>query len=233
MESKLYIIAPVFNEAKAVGYVIKDIMKNGFKNLIVVDDGSLDDTYSIAKKMGCIVLKHMINRGKGAATQTGLDAAKLLEADIVVTMDGDGQHLASDIKRLVRPIKEGRCDVTLGSRLLKKEGMPISRRIINLLGNIVTYLFYGIYVSDSQSGFRAYSKKANEVINTKMDRYEFESEILQQIKNVGLKFIEVPINVKYTKYSKTKYNNIPDFPRQRLTNGIKMLYKMVIRSILS
>jgi len=230
---KIFIVIPAFNEAKVIGKVVSDIKRQGFKNIIVVDDGSLDDTYSIAKKMGCIVLKHAINRGKGAATQTGLDAVKFLKADIVVTMDADGQHLAEDIKSLVKPIQEGRCDVTLGSRLLTKKGMPLSRRIINLIGNLITYLFYGVYVSDSQSGFRAYSAKANQAISTTMDRYEFESEILQQIKNAGLKFIEVPINVKYTEYSKTKYNNIPDFPRQRFTNGVKMLYKMVIRSILS
>jgi len=229
----IWIIIPAFNEAKVIREVINEVKKEGFKNIIIVDDGSIDDTYSKAKSAGCIVVKHIINRGKGAATQTGLDAAKILNAEIVVTMDGDGQHSASDIKKLIEPIINGKCDVTLGSRLLNKKVMPVSRRFINIIGNIITYLFYGIYVTDSQSGFRAYSKKANEIINTTMDRYEFESEILQQIKTAKLKYIEVPINVKYTEYSKKKWDHIKNFPRQRLINGFKMLYRMVIRSILS
>lgn len=233
IQKSTWVVLPAFNEERIIRKIIYSIQKKGFTQIIVVDDGSLDNTYSIAKEMNCIALRHVINRGKGAATQTGLDAAKILKADIIVTMDADGQHLAKDIENLVRPIWKGTCDVVLGNRLLTKEGMPLTRRIINLIGNIITYLFYGIYVNDSQSGFRAYSAKANRVISTTMDRYEFESEILQQIKSAKLKFIEVPINVRYTKYSKTRYNDLPSFPRQRFTNGINMLYKMIIRSILS
>jgi len=226
---------PAFNEEASLRTVLRDIEKEGFCKIIVVDDGSTDKTYAIAKEMGCVALKHTLNRGKGAATQTGLDAAKLLKAKIVVTMDADGQHVAKDIKSLVKPIQEKKCDVTLGSRLLSKKGMPLTRKIINLIGNIITYLFYGIYVTDSQSGFRAYSAKANALIDTTWDRYEFESEILQQIKNANLKYIEVPIKTMYTEHSKSKYNNvtIPNFEAQRLTTGFKMVFRMIIRSILS
>jgi glycosyltransferase involved in cell wall biosynthesis len=227
----IWIVIPVFNESKVIKRIIKSIQKEGFNNIIIVDDGSIDDTYAKAKGTDSIVIRHIINRGKGAATQTGLDAAKILNSEIVVTMDGDGQHSASDIKKLIEPIINGKCDVTLGSRLLNKKVMPVSRRFINIIGNIITYLFYGIYVTDSQSGFRAYSKKANEIINTTMDRYEFESEILQQIKWAGLKYKEVPITVEYTDYSKNKYKYIKDFERQKFTNGFKMLFRMIIKTI--
>lgn len=232
-QKSIYIVIPAFNEEKAIGKVIKDIQKQGFNQIIVIDDGSFDNTRETVESLNCISLRHIINRGKGAATQTGLDAAELLGADIVVTMDADGQHVAGDIKKLVEPILDKKCDVTLGSRLLESEGMPLSRKIINFFGNLITYFFYGIYVSDSQSGFRAYSKKAIQFIDTKMDRYEFESEILQQVKDAKLKFIEVPIDVKYTEYSKNKWDGIKDFPRQRFLNGFKMLYRMIVRSILS
>jgi len=230
--SKVYIVIPAFNESTVIAKVISDIKNKGFKNIIVVDDGSNDDTYKIAKNYGCIVLKHLINRGKGAATQTGLDAAKILGAKVVVTMDGDGQHDASDIKKLVNPILNNKCEVTLGSRLVSK-GMPISRKVMNVIANLITFLFYGVYVSDSQSGFRAYSSKANLYINTTMDRYEFESEVLAQIRAAKLKYIEIPINIHYTKYSRNKYNTVKDFQAQNILNGFKIVFKLVIRSIFS
>jgi len=228
---KVFIVIPAFNEARMIGSVIEDIKKEGFNNIIVVDDGSKDNTYEIAKDKGVIALKHIINRGKGAATQTGLDAAKLMKADITVTIDADGQHLPSNIKTLVDPIINDECDVSLGSRLIKNDGMPLLKHIINFVGNLITYFFYGILVTDSQSGFRAYNAKANALIETTMDRYEFESEILHQVKDHNLKYKEFPISVRYTDYSKTKYNDIKYFQAQSLFNGFNMLFKMIIKSI--
>jgi len=229
---KIVIVLPAFHEEKMIAKVIKSIRTEGFDNIIVVDDGSLDNTYQVAKKSGVTVLKHLINRGKGATTQTGLDAAKILGADITVTLDSDGQHKPTDIKNIIKPLLNNECDFVLGSRFKKKNSqIPISKVFMNKIGNIVTFLFYGIFVSDSQSGFRAYSKKANNLIQTSMDRYEFESEILNQIKRYNLKFQEVPIDVIYSKHSKTKYNSLVDFPKQDLFNGFRMLYRMIIKSI--
>lgn len=234
---KIYIIIPAFNESKVIGSVLNSLKESHHKNVIIVDDGSSDNTYEIAKKSGYIVLRHLINRGKGAATQTGFDAAKLLNADIVVTMDADGQHSTQDIKGMITPIIEDKVDVTLGSRFLgggnNTSQIPKMKILINRIANFVTFLFYGIYTSDSQSGFRAYSSKALELIQTDMDRYEFESQILQQIKYHHLNFIEVPIFVKYSQYSKEKYKDIKDFQPQNFKNGTKMLIKMIIRSILT
>lgn len=226
----LYIVIPAFNEANALADVIKDIRQENFKEIIVVDDGSLDNTYEIAKKEGCIAIQHNINRGKGAATQTGLDAARLLGADIVVTMDGDGQHFPEDARALVDALRKSKSDVVIGSRLLMKDGLPLSRRVMNIIGNIVTYLFYGVYVSDSQSGFRAYNRKSLKSINSNMDRYEFESDSLSQLKSANCKISEIPIRVKYTEHSKNKYNGLA-VPSQNLLNGFKMLYRMLIRAI--
>ena len=175
---KTYIILPAYSEEKIIKKVIKDIQREGFKNIVVIDDGSPDNTYEQAKSTGAIVLKHPINRGKGAATQTGIDAGKLLNADIIVTMDSDGQHNPKDIKQLIQPIKDNKAEVVIGSRMINKKDMPKSRVVMNRIANLMTYLFFGVMVTDSQSGFRAYNRKAYTSVYTYLDRYEFESEML-------------------------------------------------------
>ena len=228
---KTYIILPAYNEEKVIKEVITDIQKQGYSNIIVVNDGSSDNTYQEAKSTGIITLSHPINRGKGAATQTGIDAAKLLNADIIVTMDSDGQHNPKDIKKLIQPILNDKADVVIGSRMLNTKGMPKSRIIMNKIANIVTYIFFGILVSDSQSGFRAYNRKAYTSVYTYMDRYEFESEMLGQIKNAKLRIKEVPIKVIYTDYSKNKYKHMSRFSPQGLTNGFKMVIRLTENSL--
>ena len=228
---KTYIILPAYNEEKVIKEVITDIQKQGYSNIIVVNDGSSDNTYQEAKSTGIITLSHPINRGKGAATQTGIDAAKLLNADIIVTMDSDGQHNPKDIKKLIQPILNDKADVVIGSRMLNTKGMPKSRIIMNKIANIVTYIFFGIMVSDSQSGFRAYNRKAYTSVYTYMDRYEFESEMLGQIKNAKLRIKEVPIKVIYTDYSKNKYKHMSRFSPQGLTNGFKMVIRLTENSL--
>lgn len=179
-DKKIYVVLPAFGEEKIIHRVIEDIRKEGFKNIIVVDDGSKDMTFQKAKDSGSITIQHVINRGKGATTQTGIDAALLLGGDIVVTMDSDGQHNPKEIKLLIEPLIKNKADVVIGSRMLNPKDMPKTRKMMNLIANIVTYIFFGIYVSDSQSGFRAYTKKALDGVTTHLDRYEFESEMLGQ-----------------------------------------------------
>lgn len=232
-KSKIYIVIPAFNEAKVIADVISKIKQEGFNKIIVVDDGSLDETFEVASKTGVTVLKHLINRGKGAATQTGLDAAKLLNAEIVVTIDADGQHHEKDIIKLIQPISDGQVDVALGSRFLEPNKIPTHKVFMNKIANIITYLFFGLLVNDSQSGFRAYNRKAIDMIYTDMDRYEYESQILGQINIHKLKYIEVPIKVNYTEYSQGKYKDIVNFRPQNFTNGLNMLFKMILRSIFS
>ncbi len=218
----MWIVLPAYNEEKVIRDTIKEIQAAGHTQLIVVDDGSRDQTYEKAKAVpGVIVLRHRLNRGKGAATKTGIEAAKLLGAGIIVTMDSDGQHNPADIARLVEPIRNNHCDVVLGTRLKNPQGMPWYKILANWIGNAVTWYFYGLWVSDSQSGFRAYSRHATELINTKTDRYEYDSEVIREIYLYKLKYQEVPIEVRYTEYSMGKIQ------KQGFINGLKTFYKIV------
>lgn len=222
---KIYIVIPAFNEDQIIQEVIQEIKNAGFANIVVVDDGSTDQTWQKAQVAGAKALRHKINRGKGAATKTGIEAAKLLDADIIVTMDGDGQHDPADISNLIRPILDRQAEVVLGSRLHDPRGMPWYKIIHNKIGNIITWYLFGLWVTDSQSGFRVYSRHAAEVINTRGDRYEYDSEVLREIHIYKLKFTEVPIKVRYTEYSMGKIH------KQGFVNGVKTLYKMLWKLI--
>lgn len=223
----MWIIIAAYNEGKVIKEVLGEIQSAGYRNIIVVDDGSADDTAVRAKEVsGVKVFRHPLNRGKGAATKTGIEAAKILGAEIIVTMDGDGQHNPKDVENLIRPIQNGEVDVVLGTRLLHPKGMPWYKIIANYIGNTFTWYFYGLWVSDSQSGFRAYSRKAADLIDTKTDRYEYDSEVIREIHTHKLRFTEVPIEVRYTEYSMGKVH------KQNIVNGIKTLYK-IIWSIIS
>ncbi len=223
---KIFIVIPVFNEEKVIESVIEEIKNSGYQNIIAVDDGSSDETFKKINSLENVVaLKHGINRGKGATVKTGIEAAKMLGADVVVTLDGDGQHNPSEIKDLTRAITEEGNDVALGTRLKERKKMPFLRKIYNNIGNFITWYLFGIWVNDSQSGFRAYSSYAVEKIDTQGDRYEYESEVIKEIAHHKLSFKEVPIQVRYTDYSKNKAH------QQGLTNGFKTVYKLILNII--
>lgn len=219
---KIFIIIPAFNESLIIKEVIREVQNAGYQNIIVVDDGSADNTFSEANSiLNIIALRHKINRGKGAAIKTGIVAACLCDPDIVVTIDGDGQHDPNDIEKLIQPIEDERCDVVLGTRMTNSAGMPFLKVVANKVGNIFTLLFYGILVTDSQSGFRAYSKYAATIIDTKADKYEYDSKVIREINHNKLRFSEVPISVRYTPYSLAKPY------KQGFVNGLKTLVRMV------
>lgn len=219
---KVFIVIPCYNEEKVIKKVIKDIKNEGWKNIIVVDDGSTDNTLQKAKEEKVFALRHVINRGKGAAVKTGLEFAKTKDADIVVTIDGDGQNNPKEIKKMVKKIEEG-FEVVMGTRFKKKKNkIPTFNKLANRFANIFIFIVYGIMVSDSQSGFRAYGKKALKLLDLKMDRYEFDSEVIREIARNKLKYTEIPIDVFYTEYSKSKKQ------KQNLVNGIKTMIRIIL-----
>jgi UDP-N-acetylglucosamine---dolichyl-phosphate N-acetylglucosaminyltransferase len=217
----IYILIAAYLEGPSIFSVISGIKKKGYGNIIVVDDGSTDNTYSeLLRTKGVIVTKHIINRGKGASIRTGMEIAKDLNADIVVTMDGDGQHNPENIDALITKVQDG-LDVALGTRAEDLENMPLIKRVANFFGNVFSMIIFGISVSDSQCGFRAYSRKAIDKIRTTADRYGYDPEVLKEIKRHKLTYAEVPVDAIYTKHSQTKAE------RQTFMNGLRTLGKMI------
>lgn len=220
---KLTIVIPAYNEEKHIGEVIKGVKKYT-DNIIVVDDGSKDKTYKIAKDCGVSVYRHMINRGLGGALGTGISAALSEEADIILTIDADGQHDPCEIPKIIKPIMEGEADVVIGSRFLSRQTMPLFRKIGNPFLNLVTFFLFGIWSTDSQSGMRAFSKKAAGDLEIYTNGMEVSSEILKEIKLHGHKLKEVPIKSIYTDYSLSK--------GQGLIPGLKTLFKLLILKLI-
>ena len=161
-----YIIIPAFNEAGSIKKVIKDLFYYGYENIVVIDDGSTDKTTEIVENLNVFLIRHPLNMGPGAAIKTGIDFALLKNADIIVTFDADGQHLAKDIYNLVRPIILNKVEITLGNRFLNNTSkVPIFKRIILKAGALLMFLMYGILSSDSHNGLKAMNSSAALKIN--------------------------------------------------------------------
>lgn len=218
---KAVVIVPALNEAKVIGEVLEGLPKRlkGISSLsvLVVDDGSSDSTFQVAQKAGALVLRHVVNRGLGAAIKTGLSWARAKNADLAITFDADGQHNPQDLPKIASPILKKEADLVIGSRFREKQNIPLDRLIINWFANLATLIFFGAFSTDSQSGFRAFSKKAMSLIDFKADRMDFSSEILLEANKHNLKVVEVPIKAIYTPYSRAKgqknTNAIPIFSR--------------------
>lgn len=202
---KTVAVIPAFNEEKNIERVIREI-KPHVSEAIVIDDGSSDETAELANRAGAYVLRHRINRGQGAALATGMEfALQKLNADIVVHYDADGQHEAKEIDELVKPIILGQADVALGSRFLdKKSNVPFFRKLVLKAGIIFTRITSGLKVTDTHNGFRALSAKAAEAIDITQDRMAHASEILDEIARHKLRYVEVPVTVRYTRESLEK-----------------------------
>lgn len=204
-------VIPAYNEEKRIQTVLQNITSYVSK-IIVVDDGSTDNTFSksIGKKV--ITISHMCNLGQGAALQTGFEYAKNLGADIVITFDADGQFSAKDIPIIVNPILRNEADIVLGSRFLGSvENISFIKILILKLGILFTYIFSSIKLSDTHNGFRAFNKRALANITLTQNGMAHASEIIDLIKYHNLRYVEVPVTVTYDRYTKKKgqrYSNI-------------------------
>jgi glycosyltransferase involved in cell wall biosynthesis len=200
---KVWIVMPAHNEERTIRHVLDALKREGYSNVIVVDDGSEDHTAEIARKRGAVVISHPKNMGLGAALRTGIEAALERGADRAVTFDSDGQHDPKSVRKLLEALEMG--DLAIGVR--EHIGIPIHKRVGNFGLDFITYLFSGVF-TDSQSGARAFNHRALELIHIKSDRYEVSSEIIIQAKKNGLRLREVPVKCFYTKYSKARGTTI-------------------------
>ena len=210
---KICVVLPAFNEESVIKTVLQDLPKTvtiAKKRIIftkvVVDDGSTDHTAKVAQGIkGTIVIQHPINMGPGAATRTGLHFARNENFDLAVTMDADGQHTTRDLLVLVKAMLQLKNpDLLIGGRLTGQGNMPLSKKIGNRILSYMTFLVFGVYVSDSQSGFRVLSKDALQKLNFNSNNYAFCSEMLWQAKRAKLRVTEYPIEALYTNYSMRK-----------------------------
>jgi len=198
IKNKIIVVIPAYNEEKTIVEVINKV-KPLVDEIVIVDDGSSDKTAQLAEKQGVTVLRHLINRGQGAALQTGNQYALKKGGEIIVHFDADGQFLAEEIKDIVQPLEQGGAEVVFGSRFLeKKSEIPwFKKQIIIPLAHLANKLIIGFSLTDPQSGFRALSRKATEMIQIENDGMAHCSEILYKVFKNNFKIKEVPITVIY------------------------------------
>jgi glycosyltransferase involved in cell wall biosynthesis len=189
-------ILPAYNEEVAIGSIVLRARKYAGR-VIVVDDGSSDRTAEVAEMAGAEVIRHPQNRGKGAALKTGFEAAD--GADIIVTVDTDGQHDPADIPKIVEPILRGEADMVNGSRYLNgdRKDTPFYRRVGQRVLDVATNLDSGLNVTDSQSGFRAFAAYVKDIFSFRQNGLAIESEMLADAAQAGLRVKEVEIGVRY------------------------------------
>ncbi len=224
---KLAIVIPVYNEEKIIKSVIDSLPKEikGVDKIVVlaVNDGSTDNSSKEIAKTGAKLINHPINLGAGAATVTGLEAAKKINADLAVTIDGDGQHDSADIKRLIKPVLADKADLVIGTRLKQAKGMPIIKQIGNWGLNVITYALSRMWTTDSQSGFKCFSRKAMDTMDIQALGYEFCSEIIIEAKRKKMRVVEIPTRAIYSNYSKKK--------GQSIFNGMNIIIKLLVKKI--
>ncbi|MFA4942943.1 MAG: glycosyltransferase family 2 protein [Patescibacteria group bacterium] len=217
---KVFCVIPAYNEARSIVSVVGRV-KPLVDEVIVVDDHSSDKTLELAQKTGAIVLHHIINRGQGAALQTGNDYALRHGADIIVHFDADGQFLAEEIKDIVQPIKNNQADIVFGSRFLgKKSNLPkFKKNIIMPLAKLINKVFFNINLSDPQNGFRAMSALVASEIRIENDGMAHCNEILIKSFKNKYRIQEVPITVIYHEFG------------QKFSGGIRIIKDLIYKKL--
>lgn len=218
---KIFCIIPAWNEEKKILEVVLNA-KNFVDEIVVVDDGSTDQTVKVLENANVTVLKHVINRGQGAALQTGNEFALKNGADVVVHFDADGQFLATEIQDVIRPIINGECDIVFGSRFLeKKSKLPFWKEyVIMPTAHIVNKIILGKTLTDPQGGFRAMNREALERIIITQRGMAHCSEIIYKSFKSKLRIKEVPITVIYEEFG------------QSMSGGIRIIKDLLIAKLL-
>lgn len=225
--SLIVAVIPAFNEEKRVALAVQDAL-SACGAVVVVDDCSADRTSQAAFAAGAYVLRHVINRGQGAALQTATDfAVRNLGADIVVHFDADGQMTAADIPHMIEPILKDEADVVLGSRFMGKEvqNMPTSRRLVHVGARLFTFIMSGMRLTDTHNGFRALSKDSAKKLRISLDRMAHASEILDLIAARRLRVVERAVTIRYTQDTLEKSLQIQGGSIARTVRIVKDLIK--------
>lgn len=226
LPEQTWIVIAAYREGDVVGDVIRELRNDGW-NVVVVDDGSDDDTAQHAVTAGAVVLRHLVNLGQGAALRTGFKyVLEAKTAEYVVTFDADGQHRSQDITGLVEPLMNGTADVVLGSRFLRPldtESMPRLRRAVLMMAARMARLTTGLALTDTHNGLRAFKRQALIGMELQQDRMAHASEIQTEIARLRLRCLEAPVRVSYTPYSMAK--------GQRLTGVVSILWDLLVAKL--
>ncbi len=220
---KVFVIIPAWNEERSLAKVLSDLGAYDYQ-VVVVDDGSADKTVEIALQFPKVtVLRHLINRGQGAALATGMECAVRQGADIIVHFDADGQMLTEEIARMIKPLADDPAlDIVLGSKFLNaKVNVPFFKRYFILKPALIFQkLSSGLNLTDVHNGFRAMTGRAATKIEITQDAMAHASEIVSEIKRLKLKYMEVPVTVVYNEFG------------QGLGGGFKIIKDLIIRRII-
>ncbi|KAB2965503.1 MAG: glycosyltransferase family 2 protein [Thermoanaerobaculia bacterium] len=203
---RVRVVVRALNEAPTLGAVLSALVDAGY-GVVVVDDGSADETPRIAREHPVLLVRHPINLGPGAALQTGLTAALRAGARFIVTFDADGQHACADIPALLAPLAAGDADVVFGSRFLRREDrqrVPFGRRTLLRAAVAVNGVLTGVWLTDAHNGLRAFTREAAERIRLRERGFAYASELLPEIGRHALRLVEVPVTVTYSSRSLAK-----------------------------
>ncbi|MDQ0426519.1 MULTISPECIES: glycosyltransferase family 2 protein [Cellulomonas] len=215
------VVVPLFNESAVVGDVIRDL-RTSFPLVVAVDDGSTDDSAAVARDAGALVVEHPINLGQGAALQTGLETALRLGAQYVVTFDSDGQHQREDAVAMVSRLRTDEADVVFGSRFLDARTRPGAvKRAVLRAAIVYSNATTGVRLTDTHNGLRALNRRAAATLRIRQNRMAHASEIIEQVGRAGLRWVEHPVHILYTDYSRSK--------GQSVFNAVNILTEMIYR----
>lgn len=215
------VVVPLFNESAVVGDVIRDL-RTSFPVVVAVDDGSTDDSAAVARTAGALVVEHPINLGQGAALQTGLETALRLGAQYVVTFDSDGQHRREDAVAMVSRLRADEADVVFGSRFLDARTRPGAvKRAVLRAAIVYSNATTGVRLTDTHNGLRALNRRAAATLRIRQNRMAHASEIIEQVGRSGLRWVEHPVHILYTDYSRSK--------GQSVFNAVNILTEMIYR----
>lgn len=223
-KAEILVVVPVYNENATMLNTLTQLTAAGYA-VIVVDDGSDIPAKKSIGHLPLTILRHKVNLGQGAALQTAFAYAKKLNHSIVITFDADGQHDAQDIPAMIAPIREQKADIVLGSRFLPESGSGISasKKWVLQIARFINFLLSGSLLSDAHNGFRALNRVALEKIELTENRMAHASEILFETRRHKLRYCEVPVNIRYTDYSKQKGQSGMD--------SIKILFDLVLHKL--
>nr|MBD3359323.1 glycosyltransferase [Candidatus Buchananbacteria bacterium] len=216
LDPKVWVIIPAYNEEKKIRQVLEELLTIT-SNIVVVNDCSADETQTILNDLPVHFLTHLVNRGQGAALQTGTQFALNQGAEIIAHFDADGQMQINDISKAVQPLLNNEADISLGSRFLdNKSQVPLTKKYFILKpASLLNWFLTGLKLTDAHCGFRALTRQAAQKIEIQQDGMAHATEILDQIRLHNLNYQEVPVEIIYHEYG------------QKFSSGFKILRDLI------